>query len=252
MHSGIGVGKPLPRIPLAVGRDRISVCPMATVRMVLAEDNLLVREGLVALLGREPSIDVVAVATDLPELIAAVDEVSPDLVLTDIRMPPSHSDEGVQAATELRLTHPDVGVLVVSQFVEPAYALAVLDQGSRGRGYALKDRVDDLDYLLRAIEAVRSGGSFIDQDVIDVLISARSRVMGSPIANLTERELEVLAEIAHGRTNAGVATELAISEHAVEKHTGAIFAKLGLTGEVQVNRRVKAVLLYLAGVKETS
>ncbi len=223
---------------------------MSTVRLVLAEDNLLVREGLVTLLGREPSIQIVAVVTDLPQLIAAVDEQAPDLVLTDIRMPPTHTDEGVQAAIALRESHPDVGVLVVSQFVEPSYALAVLDQGSRGRGYALKDRVDDLDYLLRAIEAVRSGGSFIDQDVIDVLISARSRVLGSPITALTERELEVLAKIAHGRTNAGVAMELQISEHAVEKHTGAIFAKLGLTGEGQVNRRVKAVLLYLAGVKE--
>lgn len=222
---------------------------MTATRIVLAEDNLLVREGLLALLGREPSIDVAAVVTDLPELLAAVDDVAPDVVLTDIRMPPSHTDEGVQAATLLRESHPDLGVLVVSQFVDPPYVLAVLDQGSRGRGYALKDRIDDLDYLLGAIEAVRTGGSFIDQDVIDVLISARSRVSGSPIAGLTERELDVLAEIAHGSTNAGVAAALQISEHAVEKHSGAIFAKLGLTGDGQVNRRVKAALMYLAGVE---
>lgn len=219
---------------------------------MLGEDNLLVREGILALLRGVPSIDVVGVATDLPELLAAVDATNPDLVMTDIRMPPTHTDEGVQAAVSLRTSHPDLGVLVVSQFLEPAYALAVLDQGSRGRGYALKDRVDDLDYLLRAIEAVRTGGSFIDQDVIDVLISARSRVSGSPIANLTPRELDVLAEIAHGRTNAGVATTLGISDHAVEKHSSAIFAKLGLASDGQVNRRVKAVLLYLAGVKDLS
>ncbi len=225
---------------------------MTKVRIVLGEDNLLVREGILALLRGVPSIDVVGVATDLPELLAAVDATNPDLVMTDIRMPPTHTDEGVQAAVSLRTSHPDLGVLVVSQFLEPAYALAVLDQGSRGRGYALKDRVDDLDYLLRAIEAVRTGGSFIDQDVIDVLISARSRVSGSPIANLTPRELDVLAEIAHGRTNAGVATTLGISDHAVEKHSSAIFAKLGLASDGQVNRRVKAVLLYLAGVKDLS
>ena len=229
---------------------RFSVYAMV-IRIVLGEDNLLVREGILALLRQQSSIEVAAVATDLPELFAAVDAVAPDVDLTDIRMPPTHTDEGVQAAVSLRKTHPDLGVLVVSQFLEPAYALAVLDEGSRGRGYALKDRVDDLDYLVRAVEAVRTGGSFIDQDVIDVLIHARSRVAGSPIATLTPRELEVLAEIAHGRTNAGVAAQLDISDHAVEKHSSAIFAKLGLASDGQVNRRVKAVLLYLAGVKDS-
>ncbi|MEM8709013.1 MAG: response regulator transcription factor [Actinomycetota bacterium] len=224
---------------------------MSEIRVVLAEDSLLVREGLVALLRSHETVDLVGVAVDLPELLAAVDEHDPDVVLTDIRMPPTHTDEGVAAATTFRDTHPDMGVVVVSAFAEPAYALAVLDQGSRGRGYVLKDRIDDLGHLVRAIEAVHGGGSFIDEDVVDALISARTRVTDSPIADLTPRELEVLAEIAHGRNNAGVAAALHVSEHAVEKHTNAIFSKLGLSGDEHVNRRVKAVLLYLAGVEDT-
>ncbi|MEM9204631.1 MAG: response regulator transcription factor [Actinomycetota bacterium] len=222
---------------------------MDPIRIAVAEDNLLVREGLLALLGSLSSVEVVASATDLPELLAAVDEHRPDVVLTDIRMPPSHTDEGVQAATTFRSTVPDMGVVVVSQFAEPAYALAVLDEGSRGRGYVLKDRIDDLGHLQRAIESVHAGGSFIDEDVVDALINARTRTTDSVISQLTPRELEVLTEIARGRNNAGVAAALHVSEHAVEKHTNAIFSKLGLSGDEHVNRRVKAVLLYLAGVE---
>lgn len=220
---------------------------MAPVRIVLAEDNLLVREGLVALLSTSDEVELVGVAEDLPGLVEAVDEHDPDVVLTDIRMPPSHTDEGVRAAAGLRDSHPDVGVVVVSQFAEPAYALAVLDEGSRGRAYILKDRVDDLQHLLSAIRAVAAGGSFIDEEVVDALIRSRSRLVDSPIASLTPRELEVLAEIASGRNNAAVASALHVSAHAVEKHTNAIFAKLGLTEDESVNRRVKAVLVYLAG-----
>ena len=220
-------------------------------RVVLAEDNLLVREGLVALLSTVDEVDLVGVAEDLPGLLDAVADHGPDVVLTDIRMPPSHTDEGVRAAAELRETHPDMGVVVISQFAEPAYALAVLDEGSRGRAYVLKDRVDDLQHLLGAIRAVVGGGSFIDEEVVDALIKSRSRLVDSPIASLTPRELDVLAEIASGKNNAGVAEALSVSEHAVEKHTNAIFAKLGLSEDSSVNRRVKAVLLYLAGQSES-
>lgn len=220
-------------------------------RVVLAEDNLLVREGLVALLGTVDEVELVGVAEDLPGLLDAVAAHGPDVVLTDIRMPPSHTDEGVRAAAELRETHPDMGVVVISQFAEPAYALAVLDEGSRGRAYVLKDRVDDLQHLLGAIRAVVGGGSFIDEEVVDALIKSRSRLVDSPIASLTPRELDVLAEIASGKNNAGVASALSVSEHAVEKHTNAIFAKLGLSEDSSVNRRVKAVLLYLAGQSGT-
>ena len=220
---------------------------MGSIRVVLAEDNLLVREGLVALLATVDDIELAGVAEDLPGLLAAVDEHQPDVVLTDIRMPPSHSDEGVRAATTLRSTHPDVGVVVISQFAEPAYALAVLEDGTKGRGYVLKDRVDDLQHLVGAIEAVAAGGSFIDEDVVDALIRSRSMLVDSPITTLTPRERDVLAEIATGRNNAAVAEALSVSEHAVEKHTNAIFAKLGLTEDSSVNRRVKAVLVYLAG-----
>ncbi len=218
-----------------------------TTRIVLAEDNLLVREGLVALLNTVPEIDLVGVAEDLPALLEAVDTHEPDVVLTDIRMPPTHGDEGVQAATSLRDSHPQTGVVVISQFAEPAYALAVLDEGSRGRAYVLKDRIDDLGHLLNAIHAVQAGGSFIDEEVVDALIRSRARLVDSPIASLTPRERDVLAEIASGRNNAAVAEALHVSEHAVEKHSNAIFAKLGLTEDDSVNRRVKAVLLYLAG-----
>ncbi|MFT5201330.1 MAG: DNA-binding NarL/FixJ family response regulator [Candidatus Aldehydirespiratoraceae bacterium] len=227
-----------------------SVSPMAppkVVRLVLAEDNLLVREGLVSLLRTCDEVELVGTCASLPELLAAVEEHNPDVVLTDIRMPPSHSDEGVRAAETLRQTHPELGVVVISQFAEPEYVIAVLGEGSRGRGYVVKDRVDDLDHLLGAIRSVASGGSFIDDTVVDVLIQARARVIDSPLQTLSPRELDVLAEIAAGRSNTAVAESLHVSRHAVEKHTNAIFAKLGLTEDDEINRRVKAVLLFLAG-----
>ncbi|MEM7140445.1 MAG: response regulator transcription factor [Actinomycetota bacterium] len=218
-----------------------------TLRLVLAEDNLLVREGLVSLLGTTDEVDLVHTCESYDELIAAVEEHQPDVVLTDIRMPPSHTDEGVRAAETLRDSHPDLGVVVISQFAEPEYVIAVLGEGSRGRGYVVKDRIDDLDHLLGAIRTVAGGGSFIDDTVVDILIQARSRVLDSPLQSLSPRELDVLAEIAAGRSNASVAESLHVSRHAVEKHTNAIFAKLGLTDDQEINRRVKAVLLFLAG-----
>lgn len=220
---------------------------MERFRVVLAEDNLLVREGLVSLLGSADEIELLAACSSLPELTAAVDEHRPDIVLTDIRMPPGHSDEGIQAARLLRASHPEVGVVVISQFADPAYALAVFETGTRGRGYLLKDRVDDLRRLLAAIRAVASGGSFIDEEIVEALIRSRSRLVDSPMVSLTAREREVLAEVATGRSNTAVAARLGVSENAVGKHISSIFSKLGLTEDDEVNRRVKAVLVFLAG-----
>ncbi len=220
---------------------------MAPLRVVLAEDNLLVRQGLISVLATVDSIELVATVASLPELECAVEKHAPDVVVTDIRMPPDHTDEGVRAADAFRLSHPKMGVVVISQFAEPEYVLGVLGEGSRGRGYVVKDRVDDRAHLVRAIEAVAAGGSFIDDEVIDVLITSRSRDLNSPIESLSPREREVLAEIAAGRSNRAIAEQLAVSRHTVEKHTNAIFTKFGLGEDDEVNRRVTAVLLFLAG-----
>lgn len=219
---------------------------MGPVRLVVADDNLLVREGLVKLLQTVPHLDVVRQCGDLDELLAAVHEVEPDVVVTDIRMPPGHGDEGIRAAQELRATHPRVGVVVLSQFVDPAYALALLDGGSRGRGYLLKDRVEEVERLVDAITTVAAGGSFVDDDVVDALVRSRTRMVDSPLTTLSPRELDVLAEMATGATNTVIADRLGVSAHAVEKHTSAIFAKLGLNESTDVNRRVSAVLMFLA------
>ncbi len=216
------------------------------VRIVVAEDSLLVREGIVRLLGSQPDIDIVALCVDLPQLLAAVDEHHPDAVLTDIRMPPGNSDEGIVAASFLREAHPDVGVVVLSQYVEPTYALQLFDGGAQGRAYLLKERLFDVDHLVQAIHEVTTGGSVIDPRVVESLVDARSRTRHSPLERLTPREAEVLAEIAQGRNNAAVASSLVLSERAVEKHINSLFAKLGLGEEPDVHRRVKAVLLYLA------
>ncbi len=215
------------------------------IRVVVAEDNYLVREGVVRLLGIEPDLEVVAAYEDFDALIAGVDADPPDVVITDIRMPPTGTDEGVRAANLIRTTHPGVGVVVLSQFVEPDYALALLEHGSDGRAYLLKERVSDVDVLRRAIEAVASGGSVIDPRVVEALVAARARPQ-SPLDFLTPRESEVLAEMALGRNNAGIGAALGLSERAVEKHINSLFAKLGVTAEPDVHRRVKAVLLHLS------
>jgi DNA-binding NarL/FixJ family response regulator len=212
---------------------------------VLAEDNYLVREGVARLLEREPEIEMVATCDDYDSLLAAVVEHEPDVVLTDIRMPPTGTDEGVRAAAEIRRTHPATGVVVLSQYAEPAYALGFLEHGSERRAYLLKERVSDLDQLRRAIVAVHEGGSVIDPKVVDALVASRARGAESPVARLTPREREVLAEMAQGKNNAGIASALVLTERAVEKHINSMFSKLGLTEEPDVHRRVKAVLLYL-------
>jgi DNA-binding NarL/FixJ family response regulator len=216
------------------------------IRLVIAEDNLLVREGIERLLGLQPDVEVVASCENLGALLAAVESERPDVVLTDIRMPPHHGDEGIQAALRLRGTHPALGVVVLSQYAEPAYALALLEGGSERRAYLLKDRVDDVDQLVGAIHSVAAGGSVIDSKVVETLVAAKSAVHDSPLDELTPRELETLHEMAQGRNNAAIAEALVVTERSVEKYVHAIFAKLGLAWEDNVHRRVKAVLLYLA------
>jgi DNA-binding NarL/FixJ family response regulator len=216
------------------------------VRVVVAEDSLLVREGIVKMLATQPDIDIVALCVDLPELLAAVEEHRPDAVLTDIRMPPDNSDEGIVAASILRERHPGIGVVVLSQYIEPSYALQLFDAGSQGRAYLLKERLSDVDQLVQAIHQVITGGSVIDPRVVESLVDARSRSRHSPLEHLTPRETEVLSEIAQGKNNGAVASSLVLSERAVEKHINSLFAKLGLGEEPDVHRRVKAVLLYLA------
>jgi len=217
------------------------------IRVVVAEDNYLVREAVTRLLDTHPDTTVVGSAADYDSLLAAVETDAPDVVVTDIRMPPTGTDEGVRAAVALRDSHPVLGVVVLSQYVEPEYALALLDGGSERRAYLLKERVSDVDQLVRAVREVADGGSVIDPKVVEALVEARSRRADSPLSFLTPRESEVLAEMAQGRNNAAVAATLGLSERAVEKHINSVFSKLGLSEEPDVHRRVKAVLLYLAG-----
>ena len=212
---------------------------------MVAEDNYLVREGLVRLLGTQGGVEVVAAYEDYDALMAGVGDEVPDVVLTDIRMPPTGTDEGVRAANVLRESHPAIGVVVLSQYIEPEYALSLLESGSDGRAYLLKERVSDVDVLVRAIETVAEGGSVIDPRVVETLVQARARRQ-SPLEFLTPRESEVLAEMALGRNNAGIASALGLSERAVEKHINSLFAKLGVAEEPEVHRRVKAVLLHLS------
>jgi DNA-binding NarL/FixJ family response regulator len=214
------------------------------IRVAIAEDNLLVREGLERLLGLQPDVEVVASCGDLDALYAAVDSAAPDVLVTDIRMPPSHTDEGIGAALELRERRPELGVVVLSQFADPAYALALLEGGSERRAYLLKDRVDDVEQLLGAVRTVAAGGSVVDPKVVEALVSSRA-ADSSPLDELTPRELDVMREMAQGKNNAAIAETLVLSERSVEKYVHAIFAKLGIAWEANINRRVMAVLLYL-------
>ncbi len=216
------------------------------IRVVLAEDHYLVREGIRSLLEAEPGLEVVAVCGDLESLLEAVDRESPDVVVTDIRMPPGNSDEGIQAARRLRGSNPGLGVVVLSHYANPSYALALLDTGSTGRAYVLKERVHDLDQLVGAIRAVAAGGSLIDSKVVDGLVAERARAATSPLFQLTARERDVLRMMAEGKNNASIAADLVLTERSVEKVINSMFMKLGLTWEPAVHKRVKAVILYLA------
>jgi DNA-binding NarL/FixJ family response regulator len=216
------------------------------IRVVLAEDSLLVREGVRRLLELQPGVEVSATCSDLDSLLAAVETEQPDVVLTDIRMPPDHHDEGIQAAARFRESNPELGVVVLSQYAEPAYALALIEGGSELRAYLLKDRVDDAVQLVGAIESVAAGGSFIDSKIVEALVGRQAQTDASPLAELTPRELDVLRAMAEGKNNAAIAESLVVAERSVEKYVHAIFTKLGLSFEDNVHRRVKAVLVYLA------
>ena len=216
------------------------------IRVVLAEDHFLVREGLRRLLETQPELEVVAVCSDLDSLFAAVEAEKPDVVITDIRMPPGGVDEGIQAALRLRETDADVGVVVLSQYLEPRYALALLEGGTDRRAYLLKERVEDVDQLVAAIRAVAEGGSSIDPKVVEALVAANTRSEESPLHELTPREHDVLREMAEGKNNAAIAATLFVTEHSVEKVIHSIFLKLGIAWEPSTHKRVKAVILYLA------
>jgi DNA-binding NarL/FixJ family response regulator len=216
------------------------------VRLVLAEDNLLVREGLQQLLSSAADLEVVGTCADLDSLMEEIEHKQPDVVLTDIRMPPSETDEGVQVAARLRETDPGIGVVVLSQYSDPAYVLKLLETGSDGRGYLLKERVHDRGQLSTAIRTVADGGSVIDPKIVEVLVTARARAERSPLLELTAREREVLSEIAEGKSNMAIAESLVLTKRAVEKHINSIFMKLGLADADDVSKRVKATLLFLA------
>lgn len=215
------------------------------VRVVFAEDNYLVREGTAALLGLRDDIELLVAVSGMDELLAAVEEYLPDAVLTDIRMPPTNTTEGIAAAKRIRGDHPEIGIVVLSQYAEEEYAYELLKDGAEGLGYLLKERVADVDELARALTEVSRGGSVLDPKVVEALVSRRARLANSPLAELTEREREVLSHMAQGKNNASIARSLFLSERAVEKHINALFHKLGLSEEVNVHRRVMAVLAFL-------
>jgi DNA-binding NarL/FixJ family response regulator len=217
-----------------------------SIRVVLAEDSYIVREGLEQVLAGAEGVDVVATCADLDSLLAKVDAEHPDVVVTDIRMPPSETDEGIRAAALLRETHPGIGVVVLSQHDDPAYALALLESGSEGRAYLLKERVHDRGQLAAAVEEVARGGSVIDAKIVEALVRARAGTNSSALAELTSREREVLAEIAQGKSNSAIAESLVLTKRAVEKHINAIFMKLGIAQADDVSKRVKATLIFLA------
>ena len=219
---------------------------MATIRVALAEDNVLLREGVSRLIAANEDFELAGTAADLPQLLALVARELPDVVITDIRMPPTGTDEGIRAAAWIRENHPAVGVVVLSQYSAPGYAVALLEHGSAGRAYLLKERVASVDELARAVRTVARGGSVIDPQVVDELVRVRSGDHRPGLSSLTPRESEILAEMAQGKSNSAIAAAVFITERAVEKHTNSIFAKLGLSEEKDVNRRVKAVLVYLS------
>ena len=216
------------------------------IRIVLAEDQYLVREGLRRLLEAQDGLEIAAVCDDLDSLLAAVAAEGPDVVVTDVRMPPTNTDEGIRAAAQLRETNPEVGVVVLSEYAIPSYVLALLETGSERRAYLLKERVSDVTQLVAAISAVADGGSVMDPKVVEALVAENARTEESPLSQLTPREHDVLREMAGGKNNAAIAESLVLTERSVEKVIHSIFLKLGLTWEPAVHKRVKAVILYLA------
>jgi len=240
-------------LELSVGTAAAGVsardAPSRSTRLVLAEDHYLLREGMRRLLETNSDLEVVAVCEDLDSLLAAVEAERPDVVVTDIRMPPGNLDEGIQASDRLRVEHPDVGVVVLSQYLEPAYALALFDAGTERRAYLLKERVHDVGQLVAAIRAVAEGGSVVDPKVVEALVAEKTRREQSPLNELTQRERDVLREMAEGKNNAAIAESLRLSPRTVEKVIHSIFLKLGLAWETTVHKRVKAVIVYLSGTE---
>jgi DNA-binding NarL/FixJ family response regulator len=216
------------------------------IRVVVAEDSLIVREGLRQLLAVSPNLDVVAAHGDLDAVIDAVGDDRPDVIITDIRMPPSDTDEGIRLANHLREHHPETGVIVLSQYAEPRYVLDLLEHGSDRRGYLLKERIHDRGQLVSAIDAVARGGSVIDPKIVEVLVDAKAHAERSRLADLTPRERDVLGQMAQGKSNAAIAESLVLTKRAVEKHINSIFMKLDLPGSEEVSKRVKATLMFLA------
>jgi len=216
------------------------------IRVVIAEDHYLVREGIRRLLETQPDVEVAAVCGDLESLLTAVETERTDVVVTDIRMPPRDAAAGIPAAERLRETDPEIGVVVLSQYATPSYALAVLESGSAGRSYLLKERVQEVEQLVSAIRTVADGGSVIDPKVVEALVAENARGEESRLNQLTPRERDVLREMAAGKSNAAIGGSLFLAERSVEKVIHSIFQKLGLTWEPSVHKRVKAVILYLA------
>jgi DNA-binding NarL/FixJ family response regulator len=219
------------------------------IRVILGEDSYLVREGLRQVLAGASQLVLEADCGDADALLREIEQRRPDVVLTDIRMPPTNTNEGIRLAAQLRREHPDIGVVVLSQYADPGYVLQLLESGSEGRAYLLKERVHDRRQLVAAIEAVANGESVIDSKIVEVLVAARARGERSPLAELTPRELEVLAAIAEGKSNSAISETLVLTKRAVEKHINAIFLKLNLShseSAEDLNPRVKAALVFLA------
>jgi DNA-binding NarL/FixJ family response regulator len=216
------------------------------IRVALGDDSIIVREGVRQLLANDPGIEVVGAVGDFDSLRDVCQQAKPDVLITDIRMPPTSTDEGIRLAAQLREQQPEVGVVVLSQFSDPVYALALLDRGSDKRAYLLKERVHNRAELTAAIHAVADGGSMIDPKVVEQLVHARGQMENSPLNELTAREREVLSEIAQGKSNLAIAESLFLTKRAVEKHINAIFLKLGLADAQDVSKRVTAALMFLA------
>jgi DNA-binding NarL/FixJ family response regulator len=216
------------------------------VRVVVAEDSYMIREFLISVLNSASDLELVGVCTTSRELQLAVSSLHPDVIVTDIRMPPAWTDDGIRIAARLRETNPEIGVVILSQYADPSYALALLARGTQRRSYLLKERIRNSNDLIAAIKAVAEGGSVIDPAIVDVLIEARSKAAHSRLSHLTPRERQLLGEIAAGKSNAAIATSLFLTKRAVEKHVNSIFAKLDLPETEDVSRRVAAALIYLS------
>ena len=233
----------VPRIATPASPEAV---PPRRIRVALADDSYLMREAVHQVVEHHGDVEIVADCVDGPTLLAEVRRTRPDVVVTDVRMPPSGDDEGIRVAQQLRETDPEIGVVVLSHYAEPRYGIELFANGAQGRAYLLKDRLHDSRELQAAIEVVARGGSMIDPEMVRLLLETEERQQGSPLTALTPREREVLAAMAAGKSNAAIAAELVLTKRAVEKHVGSIFLKLGLPGEDVVSRRVAAVLLYLS------